>query len=427
MEDKIYTYLTSNLVNEIPISQRKIHNVLMEYLPYYQKLRVSDQKEFRSRTKIFIRQIQFRGGDGFKITYEHVVAIAGAFIQISFGVKYYLLTDFEVITIYPEVYKSTVTQLYHKGDVNPGGAIAISWKDFVQGYETEEDNLNVGLHEMAHAWFFCISHQRFDEEDDLYDILSKYIYLSELEIVKIRHNIKSIFRKYASENVYEFFAVSIEYFFEDAKEFKAELPDLYRHLCLLLNQDPSEGITRGIHTQEYFVNKNLFNFVPVEEEIVYPEEKLKIATKSDAIHFILILIYSEIFLAISGGIIGMGYYLYLFLAISIIFALVLMWNFKAKYKISMGKNYMIMNSITLLKKEKIAIHLDNILTVDLDDVKRNFTLKYIDDKQIFSKMFTANDRQYFENFVKVLVEYKLVLKKEGTRIPRLKSRNRWRK
>jgi len=415
MNDKLYSYLASNLVN------------VMEYLPYYQKLRVSDQKEFRSRTRLFIQQIQFRGGDGFKITYEHVVAIAGAFIQISFGVKYYLLTDFEVITIYPEIYKSTVTQQFHKGDVNPGGAIAISWKDFLQGYETEEDNLNVGLHEMAHAWFFSISHQRFDEDDDLYDILSKYIYLSELEVVKIRHNIKSIFRKYASENVYEFFAVSIEYFFEDAKEFKAELPDLYRHLCLLLNQDPAEGITRGIHTQEYFTNKNLINFVPEEEEIIYPEEGLKITTNRSAIRFFFGFIYSEFFLMIGGAFIGIGFSLYFFLAISIIFAFVLLWNFTAKYKISMGKHYMIMDSNVLFKKEKIAIHLDNILTVNLDVVKRNFTVKYIDNQQIFSKMFSANDRGYFENFVKVLVEYKLVLKKEGTRIPRLKSRNRWRK
>ena len=52
-----------------------------------------------------------------------------------------MLNDFEVITIYPEAYKSTITGLLRKGDVNLGGAIAISWKDFVKGYETDFDNV----------------------------------------------------------------------------------------------------------------------------------------------------------------------------------------------------------------------------------------------------------------------------------------------
>ena len=36
----------------------------------------------------------------------------------------------------------------------------------------------------------------------------------------------------------EFFAVAVEHFFEAPAEFQKELPDIYNHLCVLLNQNP---------------------------------------------------------------------------------------------------------------------------------------------------------------------------------------------
>ena len=172
-----------------------LHNILEKHNPYYRDLNPSLQKEFRYRTKLFTKAIRFRGGNGFKITDEHITAVSGAYIQITFGLSKYFLIDFDVITIYEKAYKSTITGMYHKGDVNPQGAIAISWEDFVKGYETDEDNLNVGLHEMAHAWFFSISMNRFDEDSNTYDKLSKFIFLSEEEVVRLRNHKKSIFRK----------------------------------------------------------------------------------------------------------------------------------------------------------------------------------------------------------------------------------------
>lgn len=43
---------------------------------------------------------------------------------------------------------------------------------------------------------------------------------------------------YAATNYQEFWAVSIETFFERPTAFKRQLPDLYSSLCVLLNQDP---------------------------------------------------------------------------------------------------------------------------------------------------------------------------------------------
>jgi Mlc titration factor MtfA (ptsG expression regulator) len=44
-------------------------------------------------------------------------------------------------------------------------------------------------------------------------------------------------RKYASTNIHEFWAVCIEHFFEAPLEFRKQLPELYRAMSKILNQD----------------------------------------------------------------------------------------------------------------------------------------------------------------------------------------------
>ena len=58
-------------------------------------------------------------------------------------------------------------------------------------------------------------------------------------IADVITNRKSYLRGYAFSNIQEFWAVSIEAFFENPKELKYYLPDLYRALCNVLNQDPA--------------------------------------------------------------------------------------------------------------------------------------------------------------------------------------------
>jgi len=409
-------------------NEKDLHHILERHLPYYRNLDSEFKMDFRKRTKHFINRIHFRGGHDFKISLEHIAAISGAFVQISFGKRYYFLNEFEVITIYKNEYKSTITGLYHKGDVNPSGAIAISWKDFVQGYKTDEDNLNVGLHEMAHAWFFSISHVRYDEQLSIYDLLSKFIFLTEAEIVKIRKHKQSIFRKYASENVYEFFAVAIEYFFEDAKEFKRESPNLYRHLCLLLNQDPAESIYRGIKVEDYFKQQNFYGELSPEKAAQFPEEKLGIKAtthKKKLFTAVFVIWLISFIIGLSSEIEDEMYY---YISIGISFLVLLYFYIKqSRESVSISQNYMIFRGRRYLRKYIIGIHFDNILTVDINNKDQILTLKYLDKSEIFQKTLTAFFESDFTRFIHILAQHNVVLKNEGTRVPRIKSRNRWRK
>ena len=131
----------------------------------------------------------------------------------------------------------------HFGEVNPKGIIVLSWKKFLKGYDIPDDKINLGLHEMAHALMHTIIHS-YDHEDGLDNYLRKIVQLSRDEMEKIKSDEHPFFRPYAATNIFEFFAVAVEYFFEVPAELKEHLPKLYEYLTLLLKQDPANKIFR---------------------------------------------------------------------------------------------------------------------------------------------------------------------------------------
>ena len=61
---------------------------------------------------------------------------------------------------------------------------------------------------------------------------------AEKEIANLNASEKHFFRRYAFDNLEEFFAVAVENFFERTQQFHTEQPELYRILANLFKQDP---------------------------------------------------------------------------------------------------------------------------------------------------------------------------------------------
>ena len=103
---------------------------IQKYLKYYQQLNSSEKVFFEKRVQKFINQKQFiaRGMD--KITDEMKALIAGAAIQLTFGHPSIYFAHFKRILVYPDSYYSEISRRYHKGEVNMGGLIVLSWKNF---------------------------------------------------------------------------------------------------------------------------------------------------------------------------------------------------------------------------------------------------------------------------------------------------------
>ena len=212
---------------------------LREHLSYYHRLNDRKKKVFQNRIIDFRDNHTIQGWRSFEVTDEMILLVSALAVQLTFGFRKYYLTAFKRIFVVPTNYYNKFTKQYHKGETHPMGVVVLSWDNLIHGIEVPDDNLNLGLHEFAHAlviqrlkapgytdplfkiWYDKLT--RNLEEPRLFELLSSNNY----------------FRKYARTNRMEFFACATEAFFETPNEFKKALPKLYGYMCNMYNQDPS--------------------------------------------------------------------------------------------------------------------------------------------------------------------------------------------
>ncbi|OYT11255.1 MAG: hypothetical protein B6I18_04790 [Bacteroidetes bacterium 4572_112] len=402
----------------IHIREKEADKILENHLPFYAKLTSVYKAEFRKRVYRFIRNKTFRGGKDFKIKFEHIVAVTGSAIQISFGNDNYLLPKFNTIIIYEKVYQNPMTKNYHRGEVNPtAGIIVVSWKDFVYGYSTDEDNLNVGLHEMAHAYYFDIIKSRKDVVTN-YDLLSKYMFISEKEIIKIRNQHSTLFRNYAGDNIFEFFAVSIEYFFEDGKEFRIKLPNLYRHLCVLLNQDSAEEKARGFNTNMYFKSTSIKTKFPKNDK----SKSLNISLVNTVSS---LLIYASVIVIVMGlftfSTLGFQYILWFILAIAV-FAT--NFSYLQLSKVIATNSHLFIIEKGFFRRKTLGIPYEGIITASIFSLDKYISIKYRDKDIIKRIIINPNGEKEMIEFERIMISKEIMLKMDGLRMPRIKSHKR---
>jgi len=210
--------------------------IISRVLPYFNLLNESNKQKFLKRVYNFRKSKSFHF-QGLYQQEEIMILISAASIQLSFGLKNYLLPFFREVYILSDAYQALEAKELYIGHVSPTG-IYISWKYFVQGFADYNDGMNVGLHEMAHALY----HESFSKETGIdWDFRKDFEKLPAVFgpiMTQVIVQKKSYLRGYAFTNFQEFWAVSVEYFFENSQGLKDNLPQLYTILCDTLNQDP---------------------------------------------------------------------------------------------------------------------------------------------------------------------------------------------
>ena len=210
----------------------------LEYkISFYKNLNASNKRKFECNVKYFITKKKFEGRDGCLVTSEMKLLVAAAATQIAFGHFPTIYEHFRRIVIYPDKYFSGSTQRYHFGEVQSNGVIKLSWKSFTEGAAIHNDGIHVGYHEMAHA--LKIEDSTLHDMEhcfmDKYALQNFHKYANE----RIRNYTEGTYmRNYAFSNSEEFFAVSIEYFFETPAQLKKHEPEVYNYLRTILNLDP---------------------------------------------------------------------------------------------------------------------------------------------------------------------------------------------
>ena len=224
---------------EIDLKGAVYDNWLEKYNPYYSSLSRELRDRFLRRTIEFMESKEFRFH--FMEREEQVmILISGAAVQLTFGLKKFLIGFFPVINVIQKAYTVSGSDMILEGHVRVDNqSINISWKNFISDYEDYTDSENVGLHEMAHAISFDFLYGYQENRNAAFNSRFKeYIQEAGPVFKELRQGKNDLLDDYGCLNVEEFWAVSIETFFENPQEFKAKMPGFYDAISKVLNQDP---------------------------------------------------------------------------------------------------------------------------------------------------------------------------------------------
>lgn len=222
---------------QLNFSILEMTGILTKYSTYFNKLDTPNKEKFIQRVKKFIAQKTFVIHDekGLK---EMPVLISAAAVQLTFGLEKYLLPNFIFIHVFPEEFICIhPTIRFLEGNVS-GNSINLSWKHFMAGFQQDNGGQNVGLHEMAHAYYYQFFETGNQADENFVAAFPAFNNLGNKVFEQESRHGFNLYSDYALKNFQEFWAESIEIFFERPAEFRYRYPDLYHCICTLLNQHP---------------------------------------------------------------------------------------------------------------------------------------------------------------------------------------------
>ncbi len=212
------------------------HSVVSRHLKYYNRLNLEEQRKFLFRTFLFKKSRHFHYIE-VQETAEMPILISAVAVQLTFGLEKYMLNYFNDIFVLRDDYHYGFYSRPFMGHVDQTG-IYLSWDNFMKGISGQTPDCNVGLHEMGHALAYVNFITQTDEDRHFKKEFKNFSMVARPIFTAMQLGGKNLLGDYATTNYHEFWAVSVETFFENPVRFKHELPDLYKAMVQVLNQDP---------------------------------------------------------------------------------------------------------------------------------------------------------------------------------------------
>lgn len=204
---------------------------------YFNDLPLESKRKFIRRVHQFRLQKKFHF-IGMEDSEDTAILVSSSAIQVTFGLKNFYLSYFKDIYILADAYHMDNDDELYVGHVAPDG-IYLSWKHFLYGYSYKNDNINVAVHEMAHALLHNNFFAQYNTDSHFRLNYEKFTTNTGQILADVITRRRSYLRSYAFSNMHEFWAVSVEAFFENPEGLRDNMPDLYEALCKVLNQDPA--------------------------------------------------------------------------------------------------------------------------------------------------------------------------------------------
>jgi MtfA peptidase len=223
---------------------------------FFRRLSTRDQAELLGHIQVFLAEKRFEGCGGLELTDEIVVTIAAQACLLLLHRKTDYFPGLLTILVYPSTYlveekRHVEGPVWEEGTMHRQGetgrrmgSMVLAWDAAKAGALDSFDGKNLVLHEFAH---------QLDYENGAVDgappFASREQQLSWRKVMRTEFaslraadetGIPTLLDTYGAINPAEFFAVSIEAFFERPRALRAQHPKLYAELRRYFRQDPIE-------------------------------------------------------------------------------------------------------------------------------------------------------------------------------------------
>lgn len=209
----------------------------------------------QDRVKIFYAEKNWSGCQGFNLTEEMKVTIAGQACLMLLGVEDYYFDNVPTVLVYPKAFQrnfsdgtSDGVSQHRSGEAWQGGPIILSWRDALRGGRNEDDGSNVVIHEFAHALDGIDGEMGGNLMFDTRDLTAEWKTLVDREFSTLveakKERRRTLLDHYGATNRAEFFAVASETFFEQPHRLANEHQELFSLLKKYYRLDPSPWVDR---------------------------------------------------------------------------------------------------------------------------------------------------------------------------------------
>jgi len=223
---------------------------------FFVRLSDKDQAELLDQIQVFLAEKNFEGCAGQEISDEVRVTIAAQACLLLLHRKTDYFPRLLTILVYPSTYlvdenRPITAEIWEEGKSHRSGETArtmgsmvLAWDAVKWGAADPSDGKNVVLHEFAH---------QLDYENLAADgtpaLATREQQLSWQQVMKTEFaslraadqtGLPTLIDTYGASNAAEFFAVSVEAFFERPAALRSTHPRLYAELGRYFNQDPIE-------------------------------------------------------------------------------------------------------------------------------------------------------------------------------------------
>ena len=225
--------------------------IVARQVPLLRRLPQELRQRLEGRMNLFLDQITFHGIRGLEVTEEMKLSIAAQACLLIVNTDMWY-DNLRTVLLYPGAFKSrqrrrdgfvvTERESVRTGESWNRGPVLLSWAHSLSGSLNDHDGHNVVLHEFAHQIDDMSGHlngvpllgpdQSFAEWERV------FMAAFETHVRAVERGHETVIAPYGAEGYEEFFAVSVEVFFERPRALKEEAPDVYEQLSRLFRLDP---------------------------------------------------------------------------------------------------------------------------------------------------------------------------------------------